>query len=245
MDAIETYAASKGWRVKRNIVLVEGTTDEALFGLADELARQMGIDLLGPEICVVAAGERDRGGTFGVGRELITLRSLAPYILDRNGFVVYKIIGLVDNDFAGRQIVENITKIDRSAIEFRDVVRLRPIMMRGLCISVEEIRRASDDANAPYCELDWEIEDTLSKRLIEMLIALCPSSILSRVSMNGRTHFELTRSGKQTLHRLAQREATLVDLVGIVDIVRCLRARLGLADIVVGCDFELAVSTVS
>ena len=232
MDAIAMYAASKGWCLKQNVVLVEGTSDEALFRLANELARTVGIDLLGPEICVVAAGKRDRGGTFGVGRELIALRALAPYILDRRGFPCYKIIGLVDDDHAGRQVVENILKIDRGVIEFRDVLRLRPIVIHGFGMSTDRIRRASEEANAPYCELDWEIEDTLSERLFGMLCVQCPAAIQLRQSKNGRTHFELTRSGKQMLHGLVHREGTLMDLTGIVDVVRCLRATFGLEDIV-------------
>ena len=85
MDAIAIYGMSKGWQLRKHIVLVEGTSDEALFRLADELLRPVGIELLGEEISIVAAGEHDRGGTFGVGRELITLRSMAPYILDQDG----------------------------------------------------------------------------------------------------------------------------------------------------------------
>ena len=104
MDAIAAYGMSKGWRLGRRVVLVEGTSDEALLKLTNKLATSVGVDLLGQDISIVAAGEHDRGGTYGVGRELITLRAMTPYILDRDGSQVYRIVGLLDNDYAGLSI---------------------------------------------------------------------------------------------------------------------------------------------
>ena len=231
MDAIATYGMSKGWHLKRYIVLVEGTSDEALFVLADELSRAAGVELFGQQISIVAAGEQDCGGTYGVGRELITLRSMAPYILDRDGNPYYRTIGLLDDDHAGRRIIEDISKIDRSALEFRDIVRLRPNMPRLVGACPGEWKRASEYANSQFRELDWEIEDTLSERLVTAFSMQFGYAIRDKMSKGGRTHFELTRGGKREFHRLIHREATLNDLSGVVDVVRLLRALFGMPDI--------------
>ena len=231
MDAIATYGMSKGWSLLRRIVLVEGTTDEALFKLTDELARSIGVELLGQEISVVAAGMQDRGGTFGVGRELITLRAMAQYILDRDGRPFYRTVGLLDNDHAGRRVIEDISRIDRGVMEFRDLVRLRPIMLYKSGSHPDKVRNASKLANAPFCGLDWEIEDTLSARLLTKFTGEYPNAIKQRKTTGYRTHLDLTREGKRELHRLVQQEATLEDLTGVVDVLRALRALFGLPDI--------------
>jgi hypothetical protein len=126
MDMVAAYAAAKRWTLRPNIVLVEGTSDEALFRRTDELARQAGQRLL-DELSIVAAGRQDRGGTFGVARELITLRSMVPFVLDRHGRTIYRVMGLVDNDHAGRRIIQDVLRMDRGAFEFRDIVALRPV----------------------------------------------------------------------------------------------------------------------
>lgn len=47
-----------------------------LFELAARLEREAtGQDLIGTDLAIIAAGERDRGGTQGVIRELVSLRS--------------------------------------------------------------------------------------------------------------------------------------------------------------------------
>lgn len=230
MDAIATYGMSKGWQLRKYIVLVEGTSDEALFKLAGELLRPSGIELLGEEISIVAAGENERGGTFGVGRELITLRAMAPYILDQDGNPFYRTIGLIDNDYAGRRIIEDIANIDRGASEYRDIVRLRPSMPRIAGASPDRIREEIEFANAEWWGLDWEIEDFLSDRLTSRFCAEFPHTIREEVSMGGRTHLELTREGKREFHRFIHREATLNDLDGIVDVVQSLRAIVGLIE---------------
>ena len=231
MDAIAAYGMSKGWDLCRNIVLVEGTSDEALFKLSDKLARSVGVELLGKEISVVAAGESKRGGTYGVGRELITLRAMAPYILDREGDPVYRIVGLFDNDCAGRRMIEDIARIDRGVIEFRDVLRLWPIMPRQVAAPPDCARMVSELENAAFCGLDWEIEDTLSERLISRFAGAFPHTIRQRVTLGERTHLEFTREGKRELHALVQREASLDDLAGVVDVLRFLRALFGLSDV--------------
>ena len=231
MDAIAAYGMSKGWRLGRRVVLVEGTSDEALLKLTNKLATSVGVDLLGQDISIVAAGEHDRGGTYGVGRELITLRAMTPYILDRDGSQVYSIVGLLDNDYAGRKIIEDVANIDRSVMEFRDILRLWPVMPQQVGGAPDKVRRTTELENAAFCGLDWEIEDTLSATLMARFAAEFPHTIRQRLTSGERTHFELTREGKRELHGLIHREASLEDVSGVVEVLRSLRGLFGFPDV--------------
>lgn len=228
MDIVAVYVASKAWTLRRNLVLVEGTQDEAVFGLADRLSTAAGKPILGNDISVVAAGRRDRGGTYGVARELITLRSMIPMVLDRNGRQMYRVVALVDNDHAGRQIINDVVKMDRSAAEFRDIVTMRPSSPVFTSSDVSVRRREYDNANRTYANLNWEMEDALSPRLLQLLDTRNPKAITSRRQMGGKTHHEITVEGKVQLSRIALDEANLADLAGIVRVGMMLRSMLGL-----------------
>lgn len=229
MDMINTYAASKPWTLRPNIVLVEGTSDEALFALADRLSVDAGRTLLGDDLCIAAAGQRDRGGTFGVARELITLRSMAPLVLDRYGVPVYRVMGLVDNDAAGRRIIDDVLRLDRGAVKFRDILAVRPIALTFGSLDPLGRQAEYDFVNLPHRTLDWEIEDTLSSRLLRLFERRYPQLAPRKSQQGGKTHHEFTPQAKATLHRFAQLEATLDDLVGVVAIVRMIRSMFGLA----------------
>lgn len=229
MDMVATYAASKPWALRPNIVLVEGTSDEALFALADKLSEGAGRTLLGDDICVVAAGRRDRGGTFGVARELITLRSMVPLVLDRRGRPAYRVMGLVDNDAAGRRIIKDVLRLDRGATEFRDIVAMRPITPTFGRQDPRGRRAECDMANLPYSRLDWEIEDTLSSRLLSLFAQRHPHLAPHKSQQGGKTHHEFTTDAKTAFHRFAQQEATLGDLAGIIAVVHMIRSMCGLS----------------
>lgn len=226
MDMVATYAASKAWSVRRNIVLVEGSSDEAVFKLADELSAKAGRLLLGDDISIVAAGQRDRGGTFGVARELITLRSIIPLVLDRHGKPFYRVIGLVDSDVAGRRIIRDVVRMDRGALEFRDIVALRPVSPQFVRTDPPGREMECELANLPYRDLEWEIEDTLSSRLFQIFEQRFPNLNIGKNHQGDKTHYELTPEGKNALHKIIHQEATLEDMVGVEMIVRMLRSML-------------------
>lgn len=229
MDMLATYAASKPWTLRPNIVLVEGTSDERLFGLADRLSTDAGRRLLGQEICIVAAGRRDRGGTFGVARELITLRSMVPLVLDRKGRPAYRVMGLVDNDAAGRRIITDVLRLDRGAAQFRDIMAIRPITPVFRRSDPPGRRAEYDLANLPHLSIDWEIEDTLSARLLRVFERQHPHLAPQKSQQAGKVHHEFTPDAKAALHRLAQHEATLDDLAGVVALVHTIRSMFNLA----------------
>lgn len=129
LDYVARYAMSLGLSILPRTVLVEGTSDVDLFQLAARLEyKETGLNLIGRDLAIVAAGEADRGGTSGVIRELICLRGLARTCLLQNGRPRYRFIGLFDNDRAGKQAVRQARDIDGSLLEYKDLFRLWPVM---------------------------------------------------------------------------------------------------------------------
>lgn len=228
MDMIAAYVASKPWVLRPNIVLVEGTTDEAVFEMADRLSTEAGHQLLGDEICIAAAGNRDHGGTFGVARELITLRSMVPLVLDRQGKPAYRVMGLVDYDHAGRRIIQDVLRLDRSAVEFRDILAVRPINPTFVQINPSDRGTECKLANQSHSHLDWEIEDMFSSRLLNLFEQQHPEHAPQKSQQGGKIHHDFTRAAKRALHQLVQMEATLDDLDGVVSVVHMIRSIVGL-----------------
>ena len=77
------YGQERGWTIRVNTVLVEGTSDQAFFRLARDFEKNIsGIDLFSDELTIVAAGEGQRGGASSVVRELTVLRGLSEFILE-------------------------------------------------------------------------------------------------------------------------------------------------------------------
>lgn len=215
------------------MVLVEGASDERLFNLTDRLAREAGHTLLGNDLAFVASGRNDEGGTFGVAREFTTLRSLARIPLDAQGRPLYKVIGLVDYDNAGRRVIADIERNYRGAREYLDVIAIRPAMPRFSSMDGHGRQQECHAANISFASLNWEIEDVLSPRLLELFKRTHAREIVRQVTSGRRTHYEITRNGKAELHRLANRQASLADLVGVIEIVRSVRSMFGLPDIAI------------
>lgn len=74
-DTVAAYGRSLGWNLRPRTVLVEGTTDVDLFRLAARLElEKTGIDLMGGELAVIAAGERARGDARCLSRTYLSPR---------------------------------------------------------------------------------------------------------------------------------------------------------------------------
>ena len=228
MDIVARYGVSRGWRLLPRSVLVEGTSDVALFELAARLFfNETGKSLLS-DIAIVAAGEGDRGGTNGVVRELHVLRSLASTYLSSTGAPVYRVIGLFDNDTAGQKAVNGARVLDSSITEYRDVFRLRPVMPKAGSLDPASLQRSFESQNASYRGLTWELEDLLSESLISLFLEEHPTALDRDQCVGGATHRELTRDGKSKLVRFCKSYADLPSLQGLIDVIHALRHYLRL-----------------
>lgn len=224
LDFVARYGMAKGFTFRPRTVLVEGTTDVELFQLAARLEhKESGVNLLNNDIAVVAAGERDRGGTHGVIRELNALRQMAQVCLLPDGRPRYRFIGLFDNDKAGKAAVKNAHVMDTSILEYRDVFRLWPIMPLPGNLDTGSVQRAFEKENASYKGLDWELEDLLPQSFIEAFIGDHPSAISHTTLMGEKVHRDLTRDGKAHFHRYIKQNAVHSDMNSVIHVIKAIR----------------------
>ena len=218
------YGDSRGWSIRSRTVLVEGTTDEKLYQLAaDHEKKNTGVDLLA-DLAIVAAGYREDGGTLGVVRQLIVMRSITQFELTPNGHPRYRFIGLVDNDNAGRQAIKKACALDASILEYRNMFRLRPtIMPCGGSIDPKSIKKITDSVNVDYERLDWELEDLLLESFVKSFLKKHPTACEREIAWGDKVHRKYTREGKVCLHRYIHKKAKHEDLRSVVEVIRWLR----------------------
>lgn len=229
LDYVARYATALGLAVLPRTVLVEGTSDVDLFQLAARLEHdRTGLQLVGRDLAIVAAGEGDRGGTSGVIRELLSLRGLARTCLLPNGRPRYRFVGLFDNDKAGKQAVRAARDLDSSLLEYKDIFRLWPVMPVPMKLDPGSVQKTFEDANGRYTGLDWELEDLLPSDFVEVFLSDGRDALVRTTSREGKTHRDLTRDGKARLHYFTKRHAVHSDLTGVVEVLKAMRFYLGL-----------------
>ena len=229
LDSVARYAMVLGFVVRPRTVLVEGTTDVELFQLAARLEREKtGIDLLGNDLAIIAAGVGDLGGTRGVIRELVCLRGLARTCLLPNGRPRYRFIGLFDDDTAGQQAVKAARDFDTSILEYKDVFCLRPVMPLPGNLDPGTVRKTFERENACYKGLKWELEDLLPHEIVDAFLSDYPGAVARNTSMGGKVHRDLTRDGKARLHRFVKEHALRNDLSAVIEVLKAIRFYLGL-----------------
>jgi hypothetical protein len=229
LDNVKLYAKSLGMKIAERTILVEGTSDVGLFEMA-ALAEQnaVGVNLLGPSLAIVAAGEGDRGGTSGVIREFICFRGLARTLLLPNGKPRYRFVALFDNDRAGRQAVKALREVDTSILEYKDVFRLWPVMPVPVSLDPVGMQKAFERENTLYKGIEWELEDLFAHDFIKDFLSECSNAVVNSVSVEGKTHFRLTYDEKAKLHRFARHNAIRDDLKGVIEVLKALRFYLNI-----------------
>lgn len=231
LDPLAAYAKFKGYSARSRIILLEGTSDADLFLLTSELFRKKtGIDLL-KDIAFVPAGEKHNGGVRGVIRELLVLHAVATTVLDSSGRLRYRIAALFDNDSAGRYALRSAPQFDIRLTEFKEMFLLRPMMPLTNNCDPNAIRSLVENANAPYRNLDWELEDLFPLSFLRAFDAEHVGAVKSTADVGDRTHRELTSDGKAQFHHFVKQNALLTDLSGLVEIMRAMRSYVGLAKI--------------
>jgi hypothetical protein len=228
LDSVARYAAALKLDVCPRTVLVEGTSDAALFRLAAESElRVHGRRLLGSDMTIVAAGEGDRGGAEGIVRELVTLRGMARTCLLPNGRPRYRFVALFDNDNAGRRALALARHVDKAILEFKDIYLLHPVMPVPGSLDPSDIQRTFGRHNEPYKGLDWEIEDLIPDHFTEEFCRENPWAVRRVTPCADRVHRDLTSDGKARFHRFVKMNAVHDDLQGVIQVLEALRCYLG------------------
>lgn len=231
LDPVARYAMSLGFSIAPKTLIVEGRTDFDLYTFAAlQERRDTAGQLLGRELSVMVAGDGDEGGTAGVLRQLITLRNIARTDLGPKGLPRYRFVALFDDDRAGRQAVRAAREWDRSIIEFKDVFRLRPLMPMTAHADPTVLERLFREANAPYKNIEWELEDLLGADLLSAFCDEYPNAVSHQSCAGDVVHRDLTRDGKSRLHRFVKDHAIRKDLAKVVGVLRAFRRYFGLRE---------------
>jgi hypothetical protein len=89
---------------------------------------------------------------------------------------------------------------------------------------------SSAEANEPYKNIEWELEDLLG---VDLLSAFCeehPNAISRECRAADLVHRDFTRDGKARLHRFANDHAMRRDLIGVTGVLKAFRRYLGLPE---------------
>lgn len=224
---VEQYAASLGWRLAHNNVIVEGTSDVEYLTCASNLhAHERGRPLLDNDLAIVAAGKGDDGGVDGVNRRLSFFRQLADGDRDDTGALRHRFFGLFDKDTAGKGAFIVASRFDRRIAPYTDVFLLHPIMP----VFTLGYDRAMEinKVNRPFDNIDWEIEDLCSDRIWAIFESECADGVVLKIDAGGRTHRELRPNRKPELKRIFTEQANLADAAGFIEVLRMLRIYIGL-----------------
>lgn len=228
-DNVRWYASKYGWALARRNIFVEGETDASYLNLASRLyTKEHGLKLLSDDLKVLSVGFGNAGGTDCIKENLLHLWKLIDLDCNSNGRPLFRAIVLLDNDYEGSRTCQYLTDRYIRLRENRDVFVLKRLFPR----ESQDPRRLVDiikNANAAWHDLDCEIEDLLSKEILDVFVEDNPGAVQRQpVLANGCHHFDFTTSGKSALCRWVPTVANLNDVTQIVELLKSLRYYLGL-----------------
>jgi len=90
------------------------------------------------------------------------------------------------------------------------------------------VKQRAIDLNRNYPQLDWEIEDLVSPEIYRVFEADHSHEIRRSKTIAGKTHRDLTGTGKVKLRQYVKEYAELADLHEFIVLIRALRNYLGL-----------------
>ena len=226
---VELWAKQLGWRVCKGNVIVEGEGDVFYFEHAARLyKRKFGIDPLGDDFSVIAAGRGDAGGVDGVNERFRAARELAAVDVHPDGALKYRFIGLFDNDEQGRRAFGRGAGLTRRIEGYRDLFLLHPVMPLANGAPAATVKQRAITLNTDYLHLDWEVEDLVSKDIYGLFEADYSHEIIRSKTVGGKTHRDLTWTGKVKLQQCVRDYAELDDVRDFIALICALRNYLRL-----------------
>nr|WP_294514828.1 hypothetical protein [uncultured Rhodopila sp.] len=226
---VELWAQQLGWRVRKGNVIVEGESDVFYFEHTARLYKhRYDIDLLGDDFSVIAAGKGNAGGVDGVNERFRAARELAVADVHPDGTIKYRFIGLFDNDEQGRRAFSRGAGLSRRVEGYRDLFLLHPVMPLANGATAATVKQRAVDLNKNYLHLDWEIEDLVAPEIYRLFEAEHSHEIIKSKTIAGKTHRDLTWTGKFKLQQYVREYAELEDLLEFIVLISALRNHLRL-----------------
>lgn len=228
-SAVSRYAERKGWNLGRRNLLVEGTSDVSYFELASRLHEEArGVPLVDQQFRIVAAGIGNAGGVRGVVNEFMKLYGLMQLDLDLPKKQRFRILPIFDDDYAGRRYFDAVTNQALPFTPFVHVFLLKRSYPK-LPLGSPNYRDHLETANATWQELDCQIEDLLSRDLLDTFRDEHTDAFRrAPILVEGAHHYEINGHAKARLVRFAQNYATLDDVAGVVSVLSYFRGLFGL-----------------
>ena len=111
IDFFREYGRREGWHFKEYNLMVEGTTDVRHLEIASNCYKvENGLALIDEQFGVLAIGEADEGGTYGMKEKLNTLWRMRKISAQDGKESSCHVIALLDDDPAGRDAFEHIQR---------------------------------------------------------------------------------------------------------------------------------------
>jgi hypothetical protein len=142
--------------------------------------------------------------------------------------VLFRAVVILDNDSEGRRTCKYLTDRYIKLRENRDEFLLKRVFPRD-SQEPENLVEIIKAANEAWHTLDCEIEDLLSRELLDVFMEERPEAFRNQPAVaNGGHHVELTVIGKSALCSWVPDVANLEDLERMVELLKSLRYYLGL-----------------
>jgi len=221
------FASSYGWPLSTNNIMVEGELDVQYFELANALyMNKHSKTLLDKSLSLFAVGRREQGGTHNFRGKFELLREILRIDPEDKYGNSFRVVCLLDNDYAGKRLCYELK--DAGFVLNKDVFLLHRQMPRSTR-DPAQFGKYIREQNSEWSELDCEIEDLLTRELLELFIDEYPNSLQSEPHISGSAHhYDLTTDGKSKLIRFVREYASLRDVQGLVEILQTIRYLLKL-----------------
>ncbi len=221
----QEYCRRRGWDLKRRNIMVEGDSDVRYFTLASDLHyKKFQKRLLGVDFGCFSAGTGDSGGVEGVARELATLKNVIDNDRDPNSKAIYGVVGLLDDDYAGR-VCAAVLKNTWRYREGREYFRLRrnwPMKSNEPILLGKHLAEVGQDSFT-------ELEDLLSPDFVDSFFEERPEAKQTLiVNGMGQRHYNLVDRMKGPLWLYTRDNAMYEDVALIVDCLKAIRFYVGL-----------------
>lgn len=228
-EQVRWLAHQVGWELAPISVIVEGGLDRAYLTLAADLyQRDRRRRLLGGPLGVVPAGGEGPGGTDVIKEYFPILWKIIGLDQTSDGHPVFQAVVLLDSDMEGKKTASYLTAGYTGCQRYRDIFLLQRSFPRGTR-DLRQLTRQIEQANSEWKDLDCEIEDLVSRTILEEFARQSPRSLRRPAQVSGHAHhFEWERRDKPALYRFVQENALLADLQPLVDVLRALRYYFGM-----------------
>lgn len=217
-DLVREFARRNGWDLGRCNLMLEGTTDVSYCQLADNhYFQQTGKRLIDEEFHVFAVGKGSAGGTEGVKENLRTLQCI---LQSEPEPLQIRVVCVFDHDHAGRKAFSQLKQKFREWGELFLLQRITPRVTRDPTQFYKTWLRE----NKHWKNLDCEIEDLVSRDLLDYFVSENPSSVRRPcLEIGGKHHFEFEGHCKGIVARFVERESSFENVVDVIEFLKSFR----------------------